>query len=77
MMLLLGFHKKQYAVVNLITKQGWDPVETNTHPNLSLTLSGGYKFDVLGKKLLYLDQVLIMYLRTFMKVFSRVIELMS
>lgn len=46
----LGFHKKQYAVVNLITKQGWDPVETNTHPNLSLTLSGGYKFDVLGKE---------------------------
>lgn len=46
----LGFHKKQYAVVNLITKQGWDPIETNTHPNLSLTLSGGYKFDVLGKE---------------------------
>lgn len=46
----LGFHKKQYAVVNLITKQGWDPVETNTHPNLSLTLSGGYKFDILGKE---------------------------
>lgn len=46
----LGFHKKQYAVVNLITKQDWDPVETNTHPNLNLTLSGGYKFDVLGKE---------------------------
>ena len=46
----LGFHKKQYAVVNLITKQGWDPVETNTHPNLSLGLSGGYKFDLLGKR---------------------------
>ena len=46
----LGFHKKQYAVVNLITKQGWDPVETNTHPNLSLGLSGGYKFDLLGKE---------------------------
>lgn len=47
----LGFHKKQYAVVNLITKQGWDPIDTNTNPNLSLTLSGGYKFDVLGKEI--------------------------
>ena len=46
----LGFHKKQYAVVNLITKQDWDPIDTNTNPNLSLTLSGGYKFDLLGKE---------------------------
>ncbi|MFI1771135.1 carboxypeptidase-like regulatory domain-containing protein [Thalassobellus citreus] len=47
----LGFHKKQYALVDLITRQGWDPVDQKNTGNLSLSLSGGRKFDVFGKEL--------------------------
>ena len=45
-----GFHKKQYALVDLITKQGWDPVEQKNIGNYGLTLYGGTKFDVFGKQ---------------------------
>lgn len=47
----LGFHKKQYATVDLITRQSWDPLKQNGTANYSLSLSGGYKFDVFGKEL--------------------------
>ncbi|GAA3645423.1 TonB-dependent receptor [Flavivirga jejuensis] len=47
----LGFHKKQYATVDLITRQGWEPVEQKSTGNYSLSLSGGYKFDIFGKEL--------------------------
>ena len=47
----LGFHKKQLAAVDLITRQGWDPLDQKNTENYSLSLSGGSKFNVLGKKL--------------------------
>lgn len=47
----LGFHQKQYAVVDLITRQGWDPISENKSINYRASLSGGYKFDVFGKEL--------------------------
>lgn len=46
-----GFHQKQYAVVDLITRQGWTPVSQGKSPNYGFRLNGGYKFDVLGKEL--------------------------
>ncbi|MBJ6366728.1 TonB-dependent receptor [Snuella sedimenti] len=47
----LGFHKKQYALVDLITRQSWDPVNTKNIGNYGIQLSGGTKFDVFGKQL--------------------------
>ncbi len=47
----LGFHKKQFATVDLITRQSWAPVVQNSTANYSLSVSGGRKFDVFGKKL--------------------------
>ncbi|WP_282133888.1 TonB-dependent receptor [Seonamhaeicola maritimus] len=47
----LGFHKKKYAVVDLITRQGWDPLTKNGTGNYNISLSGGKKFDVFGKEL--------------------------
>ncbi len=47
----LGFHKKQYALVDLITRQGWDPVDQKNTGNYNFSLSGGRKFEILGKKL--------------------------
>lgn len=47
----LGFHKKQFAVVDLITKQGWDPSTKKNTGNYGLSLSGGVKFDLFGKPL--------------------------
>lgn len=47
----LGFHKKEFAVVDLITRQSWQPVTQNNTANYSLSVSGGRKFDVFGKKL--------------------------
>ena len=47
----LGFHQKQYAVVDLITRQGWDPISESKSVNYGLSLSGGYKFDIFGKEL--------------------------
>ncbi|NJX16740.1 TonB-dependent receptor [Tamlana crocina] len=47
----LGFHKKQYALTDLITRQSWDPVDQKNTGNYSISLSGGTKFDVLGKQL--------------------------
>lgn len=44
-----GFHKKTYALVNQITKQGWDPKKQNTPLDYSFTLSGGEKFKLLNK----------------------------
>ncbi len=46
-----GFHKKKYALVDLITKQGWDPLHQKNTGNYGLSLSGGTKFDVFGKQL--------------------------
>ncbi|KAB1070632.1 TonB-dependent receptor plug domain-containing protein [Tamlana haliotis] len=46
-----GFHKKQYATVDLITKQGWDPLVQDHTNNYSLRLGGGTKFNVFGKRL--------------------------
>lgn len=47
----LGFHQKQFAVQDLITRQGWDTKTQNTPLNYNLSLSGGTKFDVFGKEL--------------------------
>lgn len=47
----LGFHKKQFAPVDLITNQGWDPLVLNNTANYNLAISGGRKFDVFGKEL--------------------------
>ncbi|TGV01918.1 TonB-dependent receptor [Flavivirga rizhaonensis] len=47
----LGFHKKQFATVDLITRQGWDPLKQNNTGNYNISLTGGYKFEVFGKEL--------------------------
>ena len=47
----LGFHKKQYALVDLITYQGWDPLIQDNTTNYSFSLNGAHKFDFLGKQL--------------------------
>ncbi|MEP1487820.1 MAG: carboxypeptidase-like regulatory domain-containing protein [Algibacter sp.] len=47
----LGFHKKQFALVDLITRQSWDPVDQKNTGNYNFSLSGGKKFDVFGKQL--------------------------
>ncbi|MHB0755616.1 TonB-dependent receptor [Polaribacter sp. M15] len=47
----MGFHQKQFAVQDLITRQGWDTKSQSTPLNFSLSLSGGTKFDVFGKEL--------------------------
>jgi len=47
----LGFHKKQYALVDLITRQGWDPVDQKNTGNYNFSLTGARKFTVLGKEL--------------------------
>ncbi|UKM66048.1 TonB-dependent receptor [Flavobacteriaceae bacterium GSB9] len=46
-----GFHKKEYALVDLITRQGWDPIDQKNTGNYGIKLSGGTKFDVFGKQL--------------------------
>lgn len=46
-----GFHKKQYALVDLITRQDWDPLKQKSTGNYGITLSGSQKFDVFGKEL--------------------------
>lgn len=46
-----GFHKKQYALVDLITRQSWDPIDQKNTGNYGISLSGGTKFDVFGKQL--------------------------
>ena len=47
----LGFHKKQFAPVDLITNQSWDPIKQNSIGNYGISLSGAQKFDVFGKEL--------------------------
>lgn len=47
----LGFHQKQFAVQDLITRQGWDTKSQNTPVNYSFSFSGGSKFEVFGKEL--------------------------
>ena len=47
----LGFHEKQYAVVDLITRQGWDPLSQGRSANYGLSLSGGHKVSLFGKNL--------------------------
>ena len=50
----LGFHKKQYALVDLITHQGWDPVGQKNTGNYNLSLTGARKFTVFGKELAFI-----------------------
>jgi outer membrane receptor protein involved in Fe transport len=45
-----GFHKKQYALQNLVTLQGWDTEKVATPINYSGSFSAGRKFDVFGKQ---------------------------
>ena len=47
----MGFHQKQFAVQDLITRQGWDTRSQSAPMNFSVSLSGGTKFDVFGKEL--------------------------
>lgn len=47
----LGFHEKQYAVVDLITRQGWDPLSQGKSANYGISLSGGHKVSLFGKSL--------------------------
>ncbi|WP_299434012.1 TonB-dependent receptor [uncultured Maribacter sp.] len=47
----LGFHKKQYALVDLITRQGWDPLKQKNTGNYDISLSGAEKFEIFGKEL--------------------------
>ncbi|WP_038532975.1 TonB-dependent receptor [Formosa agariphila] len=46
-----GFHKKKYALVDLITRQGWDAEHQKNFGNYGISLHGGTKFDVFGKQL--------------------------
>ncbi|WP_299062590.1 TonB-dependent receptor [uncultured Polaribacter sp.] len=46
-----GFHQKQFAVQDLITRQGWDTRSQTAPMNFSVSLSGGKKFDIFGKDL--------------------------
>ncbi|QVY64858.1 TonB-dependent receptor [Polaribacter sp. Q13] len=46
----LGFHKKQYALQNLITLQGWDTEKVTTPINYSGSFSAGSKFEIFGKE---------------------------
>lgn len=46
-----GFHEKQYALLDLITFQDWEPVRQKNTGNFSLSLNGSTKFDVFGKEL--------------------------
>ncbi|WP_439128710.1 TonB-dependent receptor, partial [Polaribacter sp.] len=47
----MGFHQKQFAVQDLITRQGWDTKEQSAPINYSFSFSGGQKFEVFGKEL--------------------------
>ena len=47
----LGFHKKQYALVDLITRQGWDPLAQKSTGNYGVSVSAGRKYEVFGKQL--------------------------
>ena len=44
-----GFHKKNYALVDQITLQGWDTKELKTPINYSVSFSGGEKFQIADK----------------------------
>lgn len=46
-----GFHKKQFATVDLITRQGWDPLVQDNTNNYSFRLGGGTKVNIFGKQL--------------------------
>ena len=46
----LGFHKKQYALQNLITFQGWDTESVATPINFNGSFSAGRKFEMFGKE---------------------------
>ena len=39
----LGFHKKEYALVDLITRQSWDPLKQKSTGNYGISLSGAQK----------------------------------
>ena len=44
-----GFHHKEFALVDLITNQGWDAIVQDNTTNFDVSLNGAYKFNVLGK----------------------------
>ncbi|ARV15435.1 TonB-dependent receptor [Polaribacter sp. SA4-12] len=44
-----GFHKKQYALENLVTLQGWDTEKVANPINYSGSFSAGRKFEIFGK----------------------------
>ena len=44
-----GFHQKEFARVDLITNQGWDPLVQDNTINFGASINGAYKFNVLGK----------------------------
>ncbi len=46
-----GFHEKQFAVQDLITQQGWEPVRNKGVGNYSFSINGGIKFNLFGKEL--------------------------
>jgi len=46
-----GFHKKEYALVDLILKQGWDTKKVSTPINFGISLTGERKFSVLDKQI--------------------------
>ncbi|WP_271406380.1 TonB-dependent receptor [Tenacibaculum soleae] len=45
-----GFHKKKYALQNLMTLQGWDTKNVATPINYGISLSGAKKFNFLNKQ---------------------------
>jgi len=47
----LGFHKKQFATVDLMTKQGWDPIQQSKPFNYGISFSGGKKIKFLNRDL--------------------------
>ena len=46
-----GFHKKQYALQDAITNQGWDTETISTPVNFSGSFSAARKFEIFGKEL--------------------------
>ena len=46
-----GFHKKQYALQDAITNQGWDTETISTPVNFNASFSAARKFEIFGKDL--------------------------
>ena len=45
----LGFHKKQFALQNLVTRQSWDTETLSAPVNFNVSFSAAKKFEVFGK----------------------------